>query len=62
MNSNEFTRICRELYQFSESIGIETNKNYVKFYVSSEVMGGSVKIEANPHGEKEEYTVLNVSN
>jgi hypothetical protein len=45
MSSGEFTRICRELYALSETVIIETNKNYVRFVVSGEVMGGSIRIE-----------------
>ncbi len=60
MSSSEFTRICRELYQLAETVIIETNKSYIKFSVSSEVVGGSIKIDANESGEKDEMTVFNV--
>ena len=59
MSSSEFTRICRELYQLAETVIIETNKTYIKFSVSSEVVGGSIKIDAND-GEKDEKTVVDV--
>ena len=39
---------------------IETNKNYIKFSVSGEVVGGSIKIDANDSGEKDEVTIINV--
>lgn len=60
LNSSEFTRICRELFALSETVVIETNKRFVKFIVSSEVVGGSIKIEENEPGEKEEITSINV--
>ena len=61
MSSSEFTRICRELYQLSETVIIETNKTYIKFGVTSEVVGGSIKIDANDSCEKDEMTSINVS-
>ncbi len=60
MSSSEFTRICRELYQLSETVMIETNKNYIKFSVSGEVVGGTIKIDANDSCEKDEMTIINV--
>jgi proliferating cell nuclear antigen len=59
MNSGEFTRICRELYALSETVIIETNKNFVKFVVSGEVVGGSIKIET---GDDDTETTINVDN
>jgi proliferating cell nuclear antigen len=60
MSSAEFTRICRELYSLSETVVIETNKSHIKFSVSSEVVGGSIKIDANDSNEKDELTEINV--
>ena len=60
MSSSEFTRICRELYSLSETVEIETNKSYIKFSVKSEVVGGSIKIDANDSNEKDEMTIINV--
>jgi hypothetical protein len=57
MSSQEFTRICRELYALSETVVIETNKNYVRFVVSGEVMGGSIRIET---GDENQETLINV--
>jgi proliferating cell nuclear antigen len=62
LNSGEFTRICRELFSLSETVVIETNKNFVKFIVSSEIVGGSIKLEANDLEDKEENFSLNVYN
>ncbi len=60
MSSSEFTRICRELYSLSETVVIETNKSHIKFSVSSEIVGGSIKIDANESNEKDEMTTINV--
>lgn len=60
MNSGEFTRICRELYQLSETVNIETNKNFIKFTVSGEVVGGNVKIEANDSTSQDDRIFINV--
>ena len=61
MSSSEFTRICRELYQLSETVSIETNKQFVKFSVTGEVVGGSVKLDANEvSGTKDDYITIKV--
>jgi proliferating cell nuclear antigen len=60
MSSSEFTRICRELYQLSETVAIETNKGYIRFSVVGEVIGGTIKIDANETNEKDESTLINV--
>ncbi len=60
MPSGEFTRICRELYQLSETVVVETNKFYVKFSVTGDVVGGSIKIDGNDSTEKENNTNINV--
>jgi len=62
MPSGEFTRICRELFQLSETVVVETNKYYVKFSVIGDVVGGSIKIDGNETSEKENSTSINVSN
>ena len=60
LSSTEFTRICKELFALSETVIIETNANYVKFIVSSEVIGGSIKLENNDTDEKEEKSFIKV--
>jgi len=60
MSSSEFTRICRELYQLSETVVIETHKNYIRFSVSGDVVGGNIKIDSNDSCEKDEMTIINV--
>lgn len=61
LSSGEFTRICKELFTLSETVMIETNKNFVKFIVSSEVVGGSIKIDANDSDDKDEASLIRVN-
>lgn len=61
LSSSEFTRICRELFSLSETVTIETNKNHVKFIVASEVVGGSIKLEANETDDKDEVSSIQVN-
>jgi proliferating cell nuclear antigen len=60
LNSVEFTRICRELFSLSETVIIETNKNFVKFNVQSEIVGGSIKLESNGMEDKDEFASIQV--
>lgn len=62
LNSGEFTRICKELSTLSETVIIETNKNFVKFIVSSEIVGGSIKLESNDSDDKDEISSIKVEN
>ena len=49
MNSNEFAKLCKELYALSETVSFEITQSYVKFAVDGEVGQGSIKI--NTGGE-----------
>jgi proliferating cell nuclear antigen len=60
MSSAEFTRICREMSQISETVTIETSKESIKFSVNGEIGGGSVTIKGNESDKKEEQTTLEV--
>ena len=60
MSSNEFTRICRELYSLNETVNIETTKTSIKFGVSGENVGGSIKIEADVSANLDEQTEIKV--
>jgi proliferating cell nuclear antigen len=44
MNSNEFAKLCKELYALSETVSFEITQTYVKFAVDGEVGQGSIKI------------------
>lgn len=61
LSSSEFTRICKELFALSETVSIETNIDYVKFNVSSDVIGGSIKLQNSGEGdEKDEKSRIRV--
>ena len=47
MSSSEFSRICRELSSINETVNIEADKNYIKFYVNNENICGGFTLEAN---------------
>jgi len=47
MSSSEFSRICRELYSINETVNIEVDKNFIKFYVNNENIGGGFTLESN---------------
>lgn len=60
ISSNEFNRITKELSGLSETVNIETNKNYVAFSVQSDNVSGYIKIETNDSMSQEESTVVKV--
>lgn len=60
MSAAEFTRICREMSQISETVQIETSKDAIKFQVTGEIGGGTITIKANDSEKKEEQTILEV--
>lgn len=71
MSAGEFTRICREMSQISETgkkkspfliflVTIETSKESIKFGVNGEIGGGNIVIKANENEKKEEQTILEV--
>ena len=47
MLQNAFFWIWRELYVINETVNIEADKNYIKFYVNNENIGGGFTLEAN---------------
>ena len=57
MSSSEFTRICKELFSLSETVSIETRKDYVQFGVKSESVGGTIKIEQNDSKDDDELKI-----
>lgn len=58
MSSSEFTRICRELYAINETVNIEAEKNYIKFDVNNENIGGGFNIEANDSTNLDEQCII----
>lgn len=60
MSSAEFTRICREMAQLSETINIETTKEAISFSVNGDIGSGSVKLKGNQSEKIDEATKLEV--
>jgi proliferating cell nuclear antigen len=58
INSNEYSKICKELFSLSETVQISTSPEAVIFSVEGEVGSGSVKLGNN---EGAEQTTLEVT-
>lgn len=55
--SGEFSRICRDLGQFGESVVVSCSKEGVKFSASGDVGSANVKLAQTSHVDKEEDAV-----
>ncbi|CAD8117790.1 unnamed protein product [Paramecium sonneborni] len=60
MPSSEFTKICRELGNINEAIGIETSKDGIKFYVKGDIGEGQVSVKSNDEEKREERVECDV--
>lgn len=58
ISSNEFSKICKDLYSLSETVNIETTKQFIKFSVNNDSIKGGVTIEANESALQEEQCVI----
>jgi proliferating cell nuclear antigen len=45
MISNDFQKLCRELYSLSETVTFEISNGAVKFQIEGEVGAGSISIK-----------------
>lgn len=61
INSNEYSKICKELFSLSETVQIATNPEYVIFSVEGEVGSGSVKLGNNEGANGGDQTLLEVT-
>lgn len=61
INSNEYSKICKELFSLSETVQVTTTPDYVTFSVEGEVGSGSVKLGQNEGSQQADQTVLEVS-
>jgi len=52
MPSNEFTSVCREMAQFSETIGIEADKEGIRFTAQGDMVKGEVYLKQNDAEEE----------
>merc|ERR1712112_122666 len=57
MPSGEFQRICRDLFQFGESIVISSTKEGIKFCTVGDIGTGNVKLTQSANAEKPEEAV-----
>ena len=60
MSSSEFSRICRELTQVSDTLNLAVDKETVKFSISGDIGGGSITMRANPSDKADERLILSV--
>jgi proliferating cell nuclear antigen len=60
INSNEFSKICKELQSLSESLTIVTNPEYVQLSVEGPAGSGFIKLSANDSDRKEDQTLIEV--
>lgn len=62
INSNEFSKICRELFSLSETLTITTQVGQVHFSVESEAGSGRIKLGQNDvGGDANERTLIEVN-
>jgi len=52
MPSSEFTSVCREMAQFSETIGIEADKEGIRFTAQGDMVKGEVYLKQNDAEEE----------
>ena len=60
MSSSEFSRICRELTQVSDTLNLAVDKETVKFSISGDIGGGSITMRANPSDKADERLILSL--
>jgi len=53
LSSSEFSKICKELYAINETVNIEVDKKFIKFYVNNETIGGGFTLESNDSDDTE---------
>jgi proliferating cell nuclear antigen len=60
INSNEFSKICKELQSLSESLTIATHQDNVQLSVEGAAGSGFIKLTANDSDRKEDQTLIEV--
>lgn len=61
MNSFDFTKLCKELHQLSETVTIEASIEYVQFSIEGEVGSGVIKINTNDGGNEKDQKLDKVT-
>lgn len=56
MNAFDFSKLCKELHQLSETVTVEASLSYVKFSIEGEVGSGTIQIQTNDAERKEDST------
>lgn len=60
INSNEFSKICKELQSLSESLTISTQADHVQLSVEGAAGSGFIKLTTNDSDRKEDQTLIEV--
>lgn len=60
INSGEFSKICKELVQLSDSLVIATAPNSVQLKVEGQAGSGFINLISNDCDRKEEQTIIEV--
>lgn len=58
MSSSEFSRVCRELTQITDTLNISVDKEAVRFAVSGDIGAGSITMRPNESDKPEEKCFL----
>merc|ERR1712028_248221 len=58
MPSGEFSKICRDLTTFGDTVTISANEEGVKFSVSGDIGTGNVTVRQNASAEKDQQTLI----
>ena len=61
LSAGEFSRICRELAQLTDTLTVETDKDSMRFSVSGDIGAGTVTIRHNDTDKMEDRCLLNVT-
>ena len=61
LSSSEFSRICRELTQITDTLTIETDKESIRFAVSGDIGAGTITLRHNDTEKAEERCLLEVN-
>lgn len=61
MSSAEFSRICRELTQITDTLNVSVDKESVKFAVSGDMGAGSITLKPNDSDKTDEKLTMRVS-
>jgi len=60
INSGEFSKICKELVQLSDSLTIATSQSNVQLKVEGQAGSGFINLSSNDCDRKEEQTIIEV--